>query len=120
MILTWIIATFWKNQNWLGKIQSICIVLLVLLMMYFKALFGIYKHKYVSNLEEMEVELQLEIDNLEELQSANNNRQKRSVFKLKTDKNLIDKKRKKDEETINNAVVTDIQRNAIISKYEAK
>ncbi|WP_233882195.1 hypothetical protein [Tenacibaculum piscium] len=118
MILKWIIATFWTKQNWLGKLQSILIVLLVILMIYFKALFGIYKHKYVSKIESEKESLKVQVDSLKAIKSRNTTQIKKNVSRLRIDKNKIEKKRKKDEEIINNSSVSDKQRNAIITKYE--
>ncbi|MCD8435885.1 hypothetical protein LNJ03_11330 [Tenacibaculum dicentrarchi] len=118
MILNWIVATFWKNQNWLGKIQSICIVLLVILMIYFKALFGIYKHKYVERIQSEKQDLIIKNDSLKALKTRNTKRIKKNVVRLRIDKNKIEIKRKKDEENINNTTISDKHRNAVISKYE--
>ncbi|WP_370407964.1 hypothetical protein [Tenacibaculum dicentrarchi] len=120
MILKWIISTFWKNQNWLGKVQSICIVLLVILMIYFKALFGIYKHKYVAKIESEKESLKVQVDSLKALKSRNTKQIKKNVSRLRIDKNKIETKRKKDEEIINNSSVSDKQRKAVIAKYESR
>ncbi|MBE7691132.1 hypothetical protein [Tenacibaculum piscium] len=120
MIRNWIIATFWKNQNWIGKIQSIFIVLLVLLMIYYKSLFGIYKHKYVSKIESEKERLTVQVDSLKAIKSRNTKQIKKNVSRLRIDKNKIETKRKKDEELINNSSISDKQRNAILSKYESR
>lgn len=120
MIFTWILNNFWTNQNWLGKIQSICIVLLVILMIYFKALFGIYKHKYVQRIQSERQELIIKNDSLKAIKSRNTKQIKKNVSRLRIDKNKIETKRKKDEEIINNSSVSDKQRKAVIAKYESR
>ncbi|ALU74346.1 hypothetical protein AUW17_05400 [Tenacibaculum dicentrarchi] len=89
-------------------------------MIYFKALFGIYKHKYIARIVSEKDILKVQVDSLKAIKSRNTKQIKKNVSRLRIDKNKIETKRKKDEEIINNSSVSDKQRKAIITKYESR
>ena len=114
----WLINTLWKSQNWLGRILLIIIVLLISVALYYRVAYGIYKHKYVQGLEFQKNELIYENEKLRSQRVANNNSIKNKATELISSKDKIERKRKQDEEFINNSTITDKQRRDFLSKYE--
>lgn len=117
---TLIVNALWKNQNWFGRIQTVLIVLLMVSLLYFRTMFGIYKHKEIQRLKSERKELSEEIETLTKIRNNNNNRTKKITKSYKEKANIIDQKRKNDEKIINSSTITDKQRNDFVSKYEKR
>lgn len=117
-MLSNLLNILWKNQNWIGRLLLIFVVLLLVTVLYYRVAFGIYKHKYVQGLELQMNELQYENEQLREQKKQNRNTIRKKAIQLVTDKDNIEQKRKQDEEIINNSTVTNKQRKDFLSKYE--
>ncbi|MCG7502373.1 hypothetical protein MHM83_10865 [Tenacibaculum sp. Mcav3-52] len=114
----WLINTLWKSQNWFGRILLILIVLLVGVALYYRVVYGVYKHKYVQGLVFQKNELIYENEQLRNQRKVNNTSIKNKATELILNKDKIEQKRIQDEESINNSTITDKQRRDFLSKYE--
>lgn len=113
-----VLNTLWKNQNWLGKLQTLLIVLLIIGVLYFRAMFGIYKHKEIKRLQNEKTKLTQKVIELSVKRKRNNNKTKKITQNYKAKASKIEQKRKTDEEIISNSTVTDQRRKRYLSKHQ--
>lgn len=116
----WIINILWNNQNWLGRTQTVLIAVLLIVAVYYRTTYGIYKHKFIAQIELEKKELTEKLNELELEQTANRNRIRNNTRSLRQAKTKIEQKRKQDEADINNSLVTDNELDEFLANYEKR
>ncbi len=108
---------FLKLNNTI-KLIIIQVIITLLLWGYLKIEYGIYKHKYIQELESDKKEFKQRLNDIEIRQKYNRNKTIELTQKLIKDANEIETNRIKDEKHINDFKYSDMERKEFLARFE--